>query len=90
MTRIRITPEEVGEVACTFEQKIRKSEEMISVLDAQIKSLQDSWEEVTQMMFYSDYQHWRSQMQQSTQLLDRIARELEIISTFKCDYGTRG
>ena len=81
MTRIRITPEQVGEVASTFKQKSSESQLMISQLDAQIKSLQDSWEEVTQMMFYSDYQHWRSEMQQSTLLLMGISWQLELLST---------
>lgn len=80
MARITITPQQVHEVSSAFEQKSRESEAMMLELDELIKSLQDGWEDVTQTRIYSDYQYWRSQMQQSTQLLDGIAQQLLNIS----------
>lgn len=80
MGRIKITPEQVRAVAATFKQKSAESTQMIQQLDGQVTGMQPDFEGMTSQRFYSDYQDWRSKMQQFTQLLDGIALQLEQIA----------
>lgn len=81
MANIRIKPDQVRAVASTFRQKSQESQQMIANLEAQVNGMQPDFEGMTSQKFYSDYQDWRSKMQQFTQLLDGIAQQLDAIAT---------
>lgn len=76
MARIKITPEQVRQVAQQFAQSSSQSGEMVSRLTNAINSMQPEWEGMTSQRFYSDFQQWSAQMKQFTELLNSINNQL--------------
>jgi len=80
MACIRISPEQVRQVAAQFAQSASQSEEMINRLANAINAMQPEWEGMTSQRFYGDFQQWRGQMQQFTELLRGINQQLNQIA----------
>jgi WXG100 family type VII secretion target len=80
MVRIKITPEQVRQVAAQFAQAASQSEEMVARLTNAINSMQPDWEGMTSQRFYNDFQHWSAQMKQFIELLRGINTQLEQIA----------
>lgn len=76
MARIKITPEQVRQVAQQFAQASSQSQEMVSRLTNAINSMQPEWEGMTSQRFYGDFQQWSAQMKQFTELLNSINQQL--------------
>jgi len=80
MARIKVTPEQVREVAGQFKQASQQSQEMVSRLQSTMGSLQPEWEGLTQQRFYGEYEQWRTSMNQFIQLLQSIGQQLDAIA----------
>ncbi len=80
MARIRITPEQVRQVAQQFAQAASQSQEMVSRLTNAVNSMQPEWEGMTSQRFYGDFQQWSAQMKQFTDLLNGINQQLNQIA----------
>jgi len=80
MARIKVTPEQVRQVASQFAQSASQSEEMVARLTNAINSMQPEWEGMTSQRFYSDFQQWSAQMKQFTELLKSINQQLNQIA----------
>lgn len=76
MARIKITPEQVRQVAQQFAQAASQSQDMVSRLTNSINSMQPEWEGMTSQRFYGDFQQWSAQMKQFTELLNGINQQL--------------
>jgi len=53
---------------------------MIKALDAQVNGMQPNFKGMSSQRFYSDYQHWRSNMTTFVQILQGVAQELNTIA----------
>ena len=80
MARIRITPEQVHQVAVQFKQASSQSDQMVKQLTNTINNLQGEWEGMTKERFYSEFQQWSTSMRQFVQLLDQIGQQLDAIA----------
>lgn len=80
MVRIKVTPEQVHEVANQFKQASQQSQEIVNRLQSTMSSLQPEWEGMTQQRFYGEYEQWRNSMNQFVQLLQSIAQQLDAIA----------
>jgi WXG100 family type VII secretion target len=80
MARIKVTPEEVHQVASQFKQASSQSQEMVQRLQQTMGNLQPNWEGMTQQRFYGEYEQWRNSMNQFVQLLGQIAQQLDAIA----------
>lgn len=76
MARIKITPEQVRQVAQQFAQAASQSQDMVSRLTNSINAMQPEWEGMTSQRFYSDFQQWSAQMKQFIELLNGINQQL--------------
>ncbi|MBC7250259.1 MAG: WXG100 family type VII secretion target [Anaerolineae bacterium] len=76
MVRIRITPEQVDDVARQFEGASQESSQMVSRLESTMSNLAAEWEGVSKERFYQDYEQWRTNMRQFVELLDSIGKQL--------------
>lgn len=80
MARIKVTPEQVHEVANQFKQASQQSQDMVSRLQSTMNSLQPEWEGMTQQRFYGEYEQWKTSMNQFVQLLQSIGQQLDAIA----------
>lgn len=80
MARIRITPEQVRQVASQFAQAATQSEEMVGRLTNAVNTMQPEWEGMTSQRFYSEFQQWSTQMRQFSELLKGIQTQLNQIA----------
>ncbi len=80
MARIKVTPEQVHQVASQFKQASQQSQELVNRLQQTMGSLQPEWEGMTQQRFYSEYEQWRTSMNQFVQLLTSIGTQLDQIA----------
>lgn len=80
MARIKITPEQVRQVASQFAQASSQSQEMVSRLTNAINAMQPEWEGMTSQRFYGDFQQWSSQMTRFVELLNSINTQLNQIA----------
>lgn len=80
MARIKVTPEQVHQVANQFKQASTQSQEMVSRLGSTMSGMQPEWEGMTQQRFYSDYEQWKTSMTQFVQLLNQIGTQLDAIA----------
>ncbi len=78
--RIKITPEQVRQVANQFKQASQQSQEIVNRLQATMNNLQPDWEGITQQRFYGEYEQWRTSMNQFIQLLQSIGQQLDAIA----------
>jgi len=80
MARIKLTPDQIHQVATQFKQSSQQSQDMVSRLQTTMSSLQPDWEGLTQQRFYGEYQQWRTSMTQFVQMLDSIGKQLDAIA----------
>ncbi|MFN3761978.1 MAG: WXG100 family type VII secretion target [Anaerolineae bacterium] len=80
MARIRITPEQVRQVAGQFAQAANQSQEMVTRLTNAVNSMQPEWEGMTSQRFYGDFQQWSGQMTRFVELLNSISTQLNQIA----------
>ncbi len=80
MPRIKITPEQVRQVASQFGQAANDSQNMVSRLTNAVNSMQPEWEGMTSQRFYGDFQQWSSQMTRFVDLLNSISTQLNQIA----------
>jgi WXG100 family type VII secretion target len=80
MPRIRITPEQVRQVAGQFAQAASQSQDMVARLTNAVNSMQPEWEGMTSQRFYSDFQQWSQQMTRFVELLNSINQQLNQIA----------
>lgn len=80
MARIRITPEQVRQVAGQFAQAANQSQEMVTRLTNAVNAMQPEWEGMTSQRFYSDFQQWSTQMTRFVELLNSISTQLNQIA----------
>lgn len=80
MARIRITPEQVRQVASQFAQAASQSEDMVGRLTNAVNGMQPEWEGMTSQRFYGDFQQWSAQMRQFIELLKGINTQLNQIA----------
>ncbi len=80
MARIRITPEQVRQVAGQFAQAANQSQEMVTRLTNAVNSMQPEWEGMTSQRFYGDFQQWSGQMARFVELLNGISTQLNQIA----------
>jgi WXG100 family type VII secretion target len=80
MARIKISPDQVRNVASQFRQKSQESGTMASQLQSAVKGMESEWEGMAAQRFYGDYTAWNQQMQKYVELLSSIATELDRIA----------
>lgn len=80
MARIKITPEQVKQVAGQFAQAANQSQEMVSRLTNAVNSMQPDFEGMTSQRFYADFQQWSAQMTRFVELLNGISTQLNQIA----------
>ncbi|NQS92533.1 MAG: WXG100 family type VII secretion target [Chloroflexi bacterium] len=80
MAGIRISPDEVHQVAIKFEQAGSQSQEIVSTLQSTMSNLQPQWEGLTKERFYQEFEQWRSDMNRFVDLLGQIGQELHGIA----------
>lgn len=80
MARIKITPEQIHQVATQFKTAGQQSQEMVSRLQSTMSSMQPEWEGITQQRFYGEYEQWKTSMGQFVQLLQSIGQQLDAIA----------
>ncbi len=80
MARIKVSPEQLHQVAGQFKQASQQSQEMVNRLQQTMSNLQPEFEGMTQQRFYGEYEQWRSSMGQFVQLLNSIGQQLDQIA----------
>jgi len=80
MARIKVSPEQVRQVAGQFRQASQQSQEITNNLNRTMSSLQPEWEGLTQQRFYAEYEQWRTAMNQFVQLLNNIGQQLDAVA----------
>jgi len=78
---IKISPEEVRQVAKKFETASAQSNEVVSNLRSTMSNLQPNWEGLASQRFYQEYEQWNTSMKGYVDLLNRIGQELRTIAT---------
>lgn len=81
MANIRISPDQVRNVANQFRQKSNDSATMASQLQSAVNGMESQWEGMAKQRFYSDFAQWNQQMQKYAELLSNIGAELDKIAT---------
>lgn len=80
MATIRISPDQVRNVANQFKQKSTESTSMANQLQGSVNGLEAEWAGMAKQRFYSDFTEWKQQMQKYAELLNSIGTELERIA----------
>jgi WXG100 family type VII secretion target len=80
MARIKVTPEQVRQVASQFKQASGDSQQMVNRLSQTVNGLQPDWEGMTKERFYQDFQQWSTSMRQFVELLNNIGQQLDAIA----------
>lgn len=80
MARIKITPDQIHQVANQFKQASQQSQDMVGRLQSTMSSVQPEWEGMTQQRFYGEYEQWKTSMGQFVQLLSSIGQQLDAIA----------
>lgn len=78
---IRISPDQVRNVANQFRQKGSESTSMANQLQSAVNSMEAEWEGMAKQRFYNDFTEWKQQMQRYSELLNNIGAELDKIAT---------
>ena len=76
MSNIRISPDQVDQIAGQFKQSAEQSQQIIARLQASINNLQSQWEGATQQRFYADFETAKRQMESFVQLLTSVGTDL--------------
>ena len=77
MSRIKIAPEQVRQMANQFRDASQQSQQMFSNLTNTVNGMQGEWEGMTQQRFFQEFEAWKNAMTQFIQLLDSVAQQLE-------------
>jgi len=80
MARIKVTPEQVHQVANEFKRAGTESQQMVTRLEQTMGSLEPDWEGMTKQKFYGEFQQWRTSMRQFVELLNNIGQQLDVIA----------
>ncbi len=80
MARIKISPDQVRQVAGQFNNASNDSSQIIQRLQAAVNQLQPDWEGITKQRFYNEYQQWQSSMTKFVDLLENISQQLNQIA----------
>lgn len=78
--RIKITPEMVRQAGHQFQQASSQSEDMINRLNTQMQALHAEWEGMTQQQFYTQFEEWKTRMNQFKVMLSDISSQLVTIA----------
>ena len=77
---MKISPDELRKAALEFKIASGDSDEIIHRLNSVVKSLDASWDDANQQMFYKYFQEWYSYASGISQLLFLISGELEAVA----------
>jgi len=80
MARIKISPEQVRQVASQFRSKSQESGTMAQQLSSAVKGMEAEWEGMAAQRFYGDFTQWQQQMNKYVELLAGIGTELDRIA----------
>jgi WXG100 family type VII secretion target len=75
-----VTPETVKGVASKFKAAAKDSRAQADTLSRDMENLRSQWEGMTKNRFYEKYEQSRHWMKQFTQLLEDVARQLDVIA----------
>ncbi len=78
--QIRITPEEMEQVAAKFKSNADQVDQVINNLNSTMEGLLANWEGVTKNSFYSEFQDQKRYMSEFVALLNRINDDLKVIA----------
>ncbi|MCR3759593.1 WXG100 family type VII secretion target [Clostridium felsineum] len=77
MALIKITPEELEQLAAKFSGASEESQQMVSTLGSGISNVQQNWAGVSATKFFGEYEAWSKTMTGYVQLLQQISTELK-------------
>lgn len=80
MVRIRISPEQVRNVANQFRNASQESSDIVNRLNSAMSGIEPEWEGLTKQRFWGEYQAWRNSMTQFIKLLESIGQQLDAIA----------
>lgn len=78
--QIRITPQEMEEVANTFQSGAEQCQDVIDRLNSTMDGLLNNWEGVTQKAYYQEFQEQKQNMTNFVSLLNLIHDDLVTIA----------
>ncbi|MDQ0110664.1 WXG100 family type VII secretion target [Paenibacillus harenae] len=78
--QIRITPEEMEQVARTFLSNAEQTSSIVQTLTSTMDNLAMNWEGATKNSFYGEFQTQKESMKAFVELLNKIHGDLMIIS----------
>lgn len=81
MSLIKITPEQVRQVAGQFRQAGERSQEIVASLNTQVSGMESEWAGATKTKFYQEFVQWDAKMREFVQLLAGIGHQLDEIAT---------
>ena len=77
---MKISPSELQKASQEFKTASQETDEIMSKLEKVIKSLEESWEDAGQQIFFRYYQEWHTHVSGISQLLNLTADELNAIA----------
>ena len=80
MARIRVSPEQMHQVANQFQQASTQTQQTVANLQKTINGLQGEWEGMASQRFYGEFQQCQGSMRQFVELLTGIAQQLHQIA----------
>jgi WXG100 family type VII secretion target len=78
--QIRITPEEMEQVASKFQSNADQTSQIIQSLNSTMEGLVQNWEGVTRNSFYAEFQQQKKSMDDFVLLLQQIHTDLMTIA----------
>jgi len=81
MVQIRISPEQVRDVASAIKQDRENCQEIFSHIQSIINDLMVEWEGQSEDRFRGEFEHWQSQTTPFLEMLESLASQLEDIAT---------
>lgn len=81
MTQIKITPEQLEQIAGRFTNAAAEAQQQINNLGNDIESLNGQWSGATQDKFRANFNDARQEMQKYIPILEHISAELKNIAT---------
>lgn len=80
MSEIRVSPEQLRQVASQFKSAGLQSGEMAAQLTGTVHGMEGEWAGVSKDQFFQEYQQWERVMREYINLLDRIGQQLEQVA----------
>ncbi|CAM3817172.1 WXG100 family type VII secretion target [Bacillus cereus] len=81
MTEIKITPEQLDQIAGRFTNAAAEAQQQINNLGNEIQSLEGQWSGATQDKFRANFESARQEMQKYIPILEHISTDLKNIAT---------